>query len=112
MLMIATRSGCWGGRKRIAVEHTQTPRSASGRLAECGLCRRTRTSGNYRVQVARSLVSDLAGRVLAGRYLLHTAVGTGASGRVYVAEDTRLKRRVAVKILHAALAEDAAFLRR
>jgi beta-lactam-binding protein with PASTA domain/tRNA A-37 threonylcarbamoyl transferase component Bud32 len=59
-----------------------------------------------------SAVSDLAGRVLAGRYLLHGAVGTGASGRVYVAEDTRLRRRVAVKVLHAALAEDAAFLRR
>jgi eukaryotic-like serine/threonine-protein kinase len=59
-----------------------------------------------------SAVSDLAGRVLAGRYLLHGAVGTGASGRVYVAEDTRLKRKVAVKVLHAALAEDAAFLRR
>jgi eukaryotic-like serine/threonine-protein kinase len=59
-----------------------------------------------------SAVSDLAGRVLAGRYLLHAAVGTGASGRVYVAEDTRLKRKVAVKVLHAALAEDAAFLRR
>lgn len=59
-----------------------------------------------------SAVSDLAGRVLAGRYLLHGAVGTGASGRVYLAEDTRLKRRVAVKVLHAALAEDTAFLRR
>jgi serine/threonine-protein kinase len=62
--------------------------------------------------VARSLVSDLASRVLAGRYLLHSAIGTGASGRVYLAEDTRLRRRVAVKILHAALAEDTAFLRR
>ena len=62
--------------------------------------------------MAGSAVSDLAGRVLAGRYLLHGAVGTGASGRVYLAEDTRLKRRVAVKVLHAALAEDAAFLRR
>ncbi len=62
--------------------------------------------------MAGSAVSDLAGRVLAGRYLLHGAVGTGASGRVYVAEDTRLKRKVAVKVLHAALAEDAAFLRR
>ncbi len=59
-----------------------------------------------------SAVSDLAGRVLAGRYLLHGAIGTGASGRVYVAEDTRLRRRVAVKVLHAALAEDSAFLRR
>ena len=62
--------------------------------------------------MARSMVSDLAGRVLAGRYLLHSAIGTGASGRVYVAEDTRLRRRVAVKVLHAALAEDRAFLRR
>ena len=62
--------------------------------------------------MARSLVSDLAGRVLAGRYLLHSAIGTGASGRVYVADDTRLRRRVAVKVLHAALAEDTAFLRR
>ena len=59
-----------------------------------------------------SAVSDLAGRVLAGRYLLHNAIGTGASGRVYAADDTRLRRRVAVKVLHAALAEDAAFLRR
>ena len=41
-----------------------------------------------------------------------SAIGTGASGRVYVADDARLRRRVAVKVLHAALAEDAAFLRR
>ena len=59
-----------------------------------------------------SAASDLTGRVLAGRYLLHGAIGTGAGGRVYLAEDTRLRRRVAVKVLHSALAEDAAFLRR
>src|SRR3954453_9976488 len=59
-----------------------------------------------------SAVSDLAGRVLAGRYMLQHAIGTGASGRVYAAQDTRLRRRVAVKVLHAALAEDSAFLRR
>src|SRR6476646_2582017 len=56
--------------------------------------------------------SDLPGRVLAGRYLLHGAIGTGASGRVYVADDQRLRRRVAVKVLHSALADDTAFLRR
>src|SRR6202022_3910230 len=64
------------------------------------------------VAMPGSAVSDLAGRVLASRYLLHGAIGTGASGRVYVAEDTRLRRRVAVKVLHAALAEDSPFLRR
>lgn len=59
-----------------------------------------------------SAASDLTGRLLAGRYLLHGAIGTGASGRVHLAQDTRLRRRVAVKVLHAALADDAAFLRR
>lgn len=59
-----------------------------------------------------SVGSELPGRVLAGRYLLHSAIGTGASGRVYVADDQRLRRRVAVKVLHAALADDTAFLRR
>jgi len=60
-----------------------------------------------------SVSSDLLpGRVLSGRYLLHGAIGTGASGRVYVADDQRLRRKVAVKVLHAALADDAAFLRR
>jgi beta-lactam-binding protein with PASTA domain/tRNA A-37 threonylcarbamoyl transferase component Bud32 len=54
----------------------------------------------------------LPGRVLSGRYLLHSAIGSGASGRVYVADDKRLRRRVAVKVLHSALADDAAFLRR
>ncbi|MGH9040520.1 MAG: PASTA domain-containing protein [Acidimicrobiia bacterium] len=57
-------------------------------------------------------VADLAGRVLAGRYRLVAPIGTGASGRVYAAWDVRLRRRVAVKVLHAALADDAGFLRR
>jgi serine/threonine-protein kinase len=57
-------------------------------------------------------VTDLAGRVFAGRYRLLAPIGTGASGRVYRAEDTTLRRHVAVKVLHAALADDAGFLRR
>ncbi|MGH8999618.1 MAG: serine/threonine-protein kinase, partial [Acidimicrobiia bacterium] len=57
-------------------------------------------------------VADLAGVVLAGRYRLLGPIGTGASGRVYAGWDTRLRRRVAAKVLHPALAEDAGFLRR
>ncbi len=57
-------------------------------------------------------VADLAGRVLAGRYRLLASIGAGAGGRVYVADDVRLRRRVAVKVLHPALADDAGFLRR
>jgi beta-lactam-binding protein with PASTA domain/tRNA A-37 threonylcarbamoyl transferase component Bud32 len=62
--------------------------------------------------MAGSTVADLVGRVLAGRYRLLGAIGSGASGRVYVADDVRLRRRVAVKVLHAALADDSGFLRR
>jgi len=62
--------------------------------------------------MAGVVTADLVGRVLAGRYRLLAAIGSGASGRVFVADDIRLRRRVAVKVLHAALAEDAGFLRR
>jgi beta-lactam-binding protein with PASTA domain/tRNA A-37 threonylcarbamoyl transferase component Bud32 len=62
--------------------------------------------------MALSGLTDLVGRVLADRYRLLAPIGAGASGRVYVATDVRLRRRVAVKVLHAALADDAGFLRR
>ena len=44
-------------------------------------------------RMAISGVADLTGRVLAGRYRLLTPIGAGASGRVYVADDVRLRRR-------------------
>jgi serine/threonine protein kinase/beta-lactam-binding protein with PASTA domain len=50
--------------------------------------------------------------VLDGRYRVVAPIGTGASAAVYLADDTVLRRRVAVKILHAALAGDQGFLRR
>lgn len=56
--------------------------------------------------------TELIGRVIGGRYRLLRPVGSGASAHVYVAEDVRLRRRVAIKVLHPALAEDRAFLRR
>jgi serine/threonine protein kinase/beta-lactam-binding protein with PASTA domain len=56
--------------------------------------------------------TDQVGRVLSGRYRLIAPVGSGASAQVFLADDVRLKRRVAVKVLHEALADDEAFLRR
>ena len=52
------------------------------------------------------------GRVLGGRYRLVAPIGMGASAQVYLADDVRLRRRVALKMLHDALAGDAEFLRR
>src|SRR5580658_4999854 len=62
--------------------------------------------------VARSRLADQVGRVVGGRYRLLAPVGTGASADVYVADDVRLRRRVAIKVLHDALASDEGFLRR
>jgi serine/threonine protein kinase len=57
-------------------------------------------------------ITDSIGRVLGDRYRLVTALGTGASAHVYLADDVTLHRRVAIKVLHPALAGDAAFLKR
>ncbi|HVF76236.1 MAG TPA: PASTA domain-containing protein [Acidimicrobiales bacterium] len=62
--------------------------------------------------MATSRIVDHVGRVLGDRYRLVAPVGTGASAHVFLADDVSLRRRVAVKVLHAALADDESFLRR
>lgn len=52
------------------------------------------------------------GRILHGRYTLVAAIGQGASGDVYLAQDLSLGRKVAIKILHSSLAGDRFFLKR
>ena len=52
--------------------------------------------------VAPTRLVDQIGRVLGGRYRLLAPIGTGASAHVFLADDVRLRRRVAVKILHPA----------
>jgi eukaryotic-like serine/threonine-protein kinase len=59
-----------------------------------------------------SSILEQVGRVIGGRYRLLAVVGAGASAQVYAADDTRLGRRVAVKLLHPALAGDVTFLRK
>src|SRR5215212_733590 len=57
-------------------------------------------------------MTEQLGRVLGGRYRLIAPIGTGASAQVFLADDVKLRRRVALKVLHPALADDQAFLRR
>ncbi len=52
------------------------------------------------------------GELLANRYELGSHIDSGGMAEVWEAKDHTLGRRVAVKILHAHLARDAAFLRR
>ena len=62
--------------------------------------------------MATSRNAESVGRVLGGRYRLTRPLGVGASANVFAAEDVQLRRRVAVKVLHPALAGEEAFLRR
>ena len=45
--------------------------------------------------------------LLAGRYNILSPLGAGGMGEVFLAEDTRLERRVAVKLLPASAEGDA-----
>ena len=50
--------------------------------------------------------------VIAGRYELRTRISKGGMGAVWRARDRRLRRDVAVKLLHAWIAEDPDLRRR
>jgi serine/threonine-protein kinase len=57
-------------------------------------------------------MSDLTGHLIDGRYQLFGQMGSGGMATIYEAIDTRLDRRVAVKIMHAHLAQDEQFVER
>ena len=67
---------------------------------------------HYPRNVANPRMPDRIGQVLGGRYRLLAPIGTGASATVYLSDDVVLRRRVAVKVLHDALADDPSFLKR
>lgn len=59
------------------------------------------------------MVRDVpAGTLIDGRYRTVERVGSGGMADVYLAEDTQLGRRVAVKLLHRRFAEDREFVER
>ena len=57
-------------------------------------------------------MSDLTGELIDNRYLLQRQIAFGGMATIYAALDTRLDRAVAVKIMHAHLASDEAFVSR
>ena len=57
-------------------------------------------------------MSDLSGQLIDGRYELLQQLASGGMATVYVALDTRLDRKVAVKIMHPHLAGDEIFVNR
>ena len=57
-------------------------------------------------------MSDLTGELIDGRYQLLRQVATGGMASIYEGIDTRLDRKVAVKIMHPHLAQDEQFVER
>jgi serine/threonine-protein kinase len=57
-------------------------------------------------------VSDLSGQLIDGRYQLQHLIAAGGMASIYAAFDTRLDRKVAVKIMHPHLANDEEFVHR
>ena len=57
-------------------------------------------------------MSDLTGELIDNRYLLKQQIASGGMATIYSGIDTRLDRPVAVKIMHAHLANDEAFVSR
>lgn len=54
-------------------------------------------------------MTDLVGRLIRGRYQIERLVARGGMATVYVAEDNRLDRKVAIKVIHPHLANDKNF---
>ncbi|MFJ6751921.1 MULTISPECIES: Stk1 family PASTA domain-containing Ser/Thr kinase [unclassified Streptomyces] len=59
-----------------------------------------------------TLQDPLVGQLLDGRYRVQARIAAGGMATVYRAMDTRLDRELALKVMHPALATDAAFVDR
>lgn len=57
-------------------------------------------------------MSDLTGELIDGRYQLIRQMAAGGMATIYEALDTRLDRKVAVKVMHPHLAQDEQFVER
>jgi len=62
--------------------------------------------------VDTTLQDPLVGQLLDGRYRVDARIAVGGMATVYRAVDTRLDRVLALKVMHPALATDAAFVER
>jgi serine/threonine protein kinase len=65
--------------------------------------------GDFRMQFIGEPGEDLVGKVVGG-YRVIRRIGSGGMGSVYLAEQSSMKRFVALKVLNDELAEDQAFI--
>ena len=73
---------------------------------------RTPEATSREKRTRREVTRELPRGTLVANYRVEAVLGRGGMSVVYLAEDLRLKRRVALKLLAPALAEDARFRER
>ena len=73
-------------------------------------------SRSARAQASRELavtrMSLSPGQIIDGKYRIVRELGVGGMGAVYEGENTRIHRRVAIKVLHAQVATKADIVQR
>ena len=62
--------------------------------------------------MAKSVHGNLIGRMIAGKFLVESAIGSGAMGAVFRARQVALDKTVAIKVLHGENADDPTFAAR
>lgn len=116
--LFVTLSNAGGG-----LELTLQPLYAQGRqrgrrayLKRCPLCRAYQPPQRARCDEDGALLNDVeddpnpGGTI--GTYRVAEVIGQGSMGVVYAAEHAFIRKLVAIKVLHRALADDAAIVRR
>jgi eukaryotic-like serine/threonine-protein kinase len=78
-------------------------------LDGCGTCRRlvAAVAGGSAPLAPRETFAALAAGTTLGRYRVERLIGVGGMGVLYVAHDTRLDRRVALKLMHPSQDDEA-----
>jgi TolB-like protein/predicted Ser/Thr protein kinase len=102
--LYSTVRGCDPGERSalLAKAEPEVRRAVETKLADGGASLDSQETGVY----------EEATTTFLGRYVVEHPIGSGGMGEVFQAQDTRLKRRVAIKVLSRATAGDGAMRRR